>query len=930
MVARFRSRSVLAVLGVAAAAGLALLPRPAAAQPAPAEADCTATGYLAGSEAELAALRGELVEGSVHELGGVPLASGQTWVVPDGDQPVVVLDATAPVLSGGAVAIVVAGQEIQVATERFAQAQDRYVTGATVPQLGPAVRSLGLSVASGPCEVAVALSVDRSVWSTVAGGGGLAVAVLFGLLTVLVARLRKGGWRRRFGFAAPFGLLAGVGQSVVLVEAGVVGPFSVPPWWPPLVGLGLAALLPLTRWQPPPRPVPFVPAGAEPPPPGPPPAQAPLAGYRVDEPVAGTWTAGVYRATRGSEQALLKVLRSERFGEPAARLRLEREARALSGWEHPNLLRLRETVSGVEDGPPGPPTLVFGYVDGVPLSRLLAGGGTLSGPRAVTVMLGVLAGLQAVHGRELVHRDVRPENVWLTTDGRVLLVGFELACAGAEHPASTVPVVQGQSEPRGGSAGAGLREGKAPYASPEQRARRVLDGRSDLWACGMLLGGLLTGQLPPKRGPGGAPGPLAAVLGRALAEEPAGRPASAERFATELRAAAEQAYGADWEAHGALTSPAADTAAPVPRTGGVPAWAGALVNAAAGVVAAAAVVTGAVLVDPEPARAQAPVVTPDQARVIFVRTVTEGWADDFGHFTDGAESSFGELLDADSSLAEGALAAVEVGVAREQYGYPAWFVASALIPYGDGAASVFARFARGAAGEPWLMDTLGWSTDRLLPAALLDADGWLAPPPPVDELLVDPASLPGRYADWLARAERDKELGADDLLSLRFDDRGLLYEATLPIPLSSFEEPDEASYRFGSAAAEPPAALVPLVDGTVQVTFTSTTRETYYNSPDQRARPCDDRDFWLFWTDHDPPGNFQWLAWDLVVTVEAWIPVPGAVPEPTPTPTLTPAPTPTPQPAELAELALAPVDPTTVVIEDWRIDTENKDGEPCG
>jgi serine/threonine-protein kinase len=881
MVARFRSRSVLAVLGVAVA-GLAL-PQPAAAQPAPGEAECTATGYLAGSEAELAALRGELVEGSVHELVGVPLASGQTWVVPDGGQPVVVLDASAPVLSGGVVSVAVAGREFEIATERFAQAHDRYVTGVTMPQLGPAVRSLGLAVASGPCEVAVALSVDRSVWSTVAGAGAVGLLALSGLLTVLVARLRKGGWRRRFGFAAPFGLLAGVAQSVVLLEAGVVGPFSAPPWWPPLLGLALAALLPLTRWQPPARPVPFVPAGAEPSPPGPPPAQAPLAGYRVDEPVARTGTAGIYRATRGSDQALLKVVLAARFGEPAARLRVEREARALSGWEHPNLLRLRETVSNLADGPAGPPTLVFGYADGAPLSRLLAGGGTLSGPQAVNLVLEVLAGLQAVHERELVHRDLRPENVWLTTGGRVLLAGFELACAGVEHPAGP--------------------HGTAPYASPEQLARRVLDGRSDLWACGMLLGGLLTGRLPPKLGAGGVPQPLAGVLARALADEPADRPTSAEQFATELRAAAQAAFGVDWVGRGALaaaaTSTAAVGAATASRAGGVPASVGVLVNVAAAVVAGAAMAAGAVLVGPEPARAQAPVVTPDRARVIFVRTMAEGWADDFGHFTEGAETSFGELLDADSSLADGELGAVEVGVAREQYRYPAWFVASALIPYDGGNASVSVRFAREAAGEPWLMATLGWSADRPLPAAVLDGDGWLARPPPAGELLVDPASLPRRYAGWLARAERDKQLGTDDVLSLRFDDRGMLYEATLPIPFSSFEEPDEASYRLETAVGEPPAELVPLVDGTVQVTFTSTIRQTYYNSPDQRARSCDDRDFWLFWTDHDPPGNFQWLAWDLVVTVEAWIP------------------------------ALAPVDPGTVVIEDWRIDTENKDGEPC-
>jgi hypothetical protein len=962
MVTASRLRSSVVLLGLPILLGGAGQPAPETAQPA--DPACAATGYLVGSADERAALRGELVEQPVQQLAGVPLASGQTWVVPDGSQPVVMIDSTAP-LPGGTVSVALAGREFEVDSVDLDEPGNRFVTSVALPHLGPTVRSLGLIVDSGPCQVALELSVDRSLWSTMVGAAAVAGTVLFGLLTVWVARLRKGGWARRFGFAAPLGLLAGTGQGVVLMESGVVSPFATPPWWAPVAGLALAALLPLTRWRrrkaaavtPPPGEVPTVPQ---------PPAHAPLGGYQVDAPFTITEVAAVYRAANDEGgRALLKLLLPERYGDPAARLRLEREARALSGSVHPNLLQLQQTVS--DEG--GPPTLVFEDVAGAPLRQLLDGGGTLTGQQAVNVVLGVLSGLRAVHERELVHRDVRPENVWLDTGGRVLVAGFELAATGVEHPLAP--------------------EGVVPYASPEQRAGQVLDGRSDLWACGMLLAELLIGRpaFPP---PEALPEPLAAVLARALAEDPAGRPASARRFSADLWEAAEQVYGTDWVGRGALagalvahgavgaatagyalgggaagagavgagagvaaagvggaagtalgaattaglggtetgtlgaaaaaTAPVAPVV-PAGTTGGSPV--GAVLNAAVAVVAGIAIAAGAALVDPEPAEARAVVITPDQARVIFVRTMAEGWSDTFTHFAEVAEAEFQSLLEVDESLAEGELLDIGVGVPREQYGFPAWFVAWALIPFEDGTASVFARFDRESAGEPWLMTTLGWSTERLLPAAEVDEDGWLAPAPDPADLLVDPASLPERYHDWLVRANEAGEIGSDDVLELRFDDTGMIVWFTDELPFFSGEDTGPFSYEYEMSVGEVVTDLIPLVDGTVHVTFTSIIRQTTYNTPNQRATSC--AEYSLFWDNRDPPGRFRWLAQDLVAKVEAWIPVVGAVPEPTPAPTPTATPTPDPE----AEPRLEPVDPDTIVIEDWNYESDNRDGDPC-
>lgn len=324
--------------------------------------------------------------------------------------------------------------------------------------------------------------------------------------------------------------------------------------------------------------------------------------------------------------------------------------------------------------------------------------------------------------------------------------------------------------------------------------------------------------------------------------------------------------------------------------------------------------------------------------MIFTRTVAEGQEESFSHFADDPEGRFEGLLEEVESVADGELTGVEVGVEPEQYAYPAWFVASGQIPFDEGTLSMFARFEREEVDEPWLMTTLQLSTERLLPAPALDEDGWLAPP--TGELLVDPASLPERYLDWLVRANEDQELGEDELLTLRFDEGGLIRRYTAEVPFFEEADANSISYEFETTAGEVVTDPVPLVDGTVHVTFTATVRQTTYNTPDRRGASC--ATYYLFWLNNDPPGRFRWMAQDMTASVDAWIPVvEPAAPGPTPGPTSTPTPEPTPDPDEEEsegeesedeseeELELEPVDPERVVIEDWKYEHSNRDGERC-
>src|SRR5690606_28047947 len=184
--------------------------------------------------------------------------------------------------------------------------------------------------------------------------------------------------------------------------------------------------------------------------------------------------------------------------------------------------------------------------------------------------------------------------------------------------------------------------------------------------------------------------------------------------------------------------------------------------------------------------------------------------------------------------------------------------------------------------------------------------------------------------DWLVRVDQAKELVEDEVLTLRFEDIGIIYDFTFEVPFFSGDHPEKVSYDYEMSVGEVVTDLIPLVDGTVHVTFTTIVSQTTYNTPDHRAAPCDD--FSLYWTDRNPPGDFRWLSQDLVVSVDAWIPIDEAATGPsaaTPEPTAPAGGAGDPEPEQPADLELAPVDPTRVVVEDWSFHRENRDGQPC-
>jgi TolB-like protein/Flp pilus assembly protein TadD len=258
----------------------------------------------------------------------------------------------------------------------------------------------------------------------------------------------------------------------------------------------------------------------------------------------------VYRArdVRLGREVALKVLPAEIAGDPQRRSRFEREARAASALNHPNIV----TIHGLDtEGELA--FIVMERVEGRTLRDTL-GGGALPSPAFVSLALQLADGLARAHEAGIVHRDLKPENVMVTAEGRVKILDFGLAKlapapAGAPSEMETAAITAGGTEP-------GVVMGTLGYMSPEQATGRPLDHRSDQFSLGAILYEMATGRHAFRRSTATesiaailrdqpepiakanptAPRGAAPIVERCLAKDPAGRYASTRDLARELSA----------------------------------------------------------------------------------------------------------------------------------------------------------------------------------------------------------------------------------------------------------------------------------------------------------------------------------------------------------------------------------------------------------
>ncbi len=221
-----------------------------------------------------------------------------------------------------------------------------------------------------------------------------------------------------------------------------------------------------------------------------------LAGrYELLETVGQGGMATVYRARRASDGKLVavKILREPYAHDREFVERFQREAVAAASLSHPNVVPVLD--SG-EDG--GVRFLVMEYVEGEDLKSHLRRTGALPAARAAAIAAAVCEALQYAHAQGIVHRDIKPQNILLTPTGQVKVTDFGIARA---LSAATITET-------------GTVLGSVHYLSPEQARGEPVTAASDLYALGVVLYEMLTGQLPFD-----GESPIAVVL-KHLYEEP--------------------------------------------------------------------------------------------------------------------------------------------------------------------------------------------------------------------------------------------------------------------------------------------------------------------------------------------------------------------------------------------------------------------------
>jgi serine/threonine-protein kinase len=211
--------------------------------------------------------------------------------------------------------------------------------------------------------------------------------------------------------------------------------------------------------------------------------------YLVEDKLGEGGFGAVYRATQTqmNRKVALKVLHAKMAKDPQVVGRFKREAQASS------LLRAPHTVQvyDFDQSPDGLMYLAMEILQGRSLHAILAAEGPLPPARLVAVMDGIADSLGEAHGHGIVHRDIKPENIYLEprpAPDFVKVLDFGIA-----------KIVSGEG--LGGSAGPALTAvgqtlGTLEYMSPEQLMGAQLDGRSDLYALGILAYELVTGALP--------------------------------------------------------------------------------------------------------------------------------------------------------------------------------------------------------------------------------------------------------------------------------------------------------------------------------------------------------------------------------------------------------------------------------------------------
>jgi serine/threonine protein kinase/beta-lactam-binding protein with PASTA domain len=200
--------------------------------------------------------------------------------------------------------------------------------------------------------------------------------------------------------------------------------------------------------------------------------------YQVRSRIARGGMATVYLATdlRLERRVAVKVMHGHLADDSQFKQRFIQEARSAARLAHPNVVNVFDQGQDADSA-----YLVMEYLPGITLRDLMQEYGALTSQQTIDITEAVLSGLAAAHKAGIVHRDLKPENVLLADDGRIKIGDFGLARAASANTATGAALL-----------------GTIAYLSPELVTRGVADTRSDIYAVGIMMFEMLTGEQPFK------------------------------------------------------------------------------------------------------------------------------------------------------------------------------------------------------------------------------------------------------------------------------------------------------------------------------------------------------------------------------------------------------------------------------------------------
>ncbi len=169
----------------------------------------------------------------------------------------------------------------------------------------------------------------------------------------------------------------------------------------------------------------------------------------------------------------IKVLKTEFSEDINFVTKFRTEAQSAAGLEHPNIVNIYDV--GSENGLH---FIVMEYVEGITLKTYIEKKGQLSFKEATSIAIQVARGIEAAHNKDITHRDIKPQNIIISTEGKVKVTDFGIARAISSNTISSDAM------------------GSVHYASPEQARNGFIDGRSDIYSLGIVMYEMVTGRVP--------------------------------------------------------------------------------------------------------------------------------------------------------------------------------------------------------------------------------------------------------------------------------------------------------------------------------------------------------------------------------------------------------------------------------------------------